>query len=140
MQRTLPIFGTKPTSHTIALCVLTCGLYVIYRLYTLTLQTNPHIKNPIATWFVVAAVVIHLLSFISLAYFILASGSQQLLLFSKVMHVISSISHLIWIGKLRNRIHRLLGAEKGSSAWLNPFLSTFLHVIYIQYKINLAVL
>ena len=84
--------------------------------------------------FVVIAV--HLLSFISLITYFVIDGSSQLLITSKVLHVVSSLFHFVWIMKVRNRINEINRAVKGDVNWLRPFLSTFLHVIYMQYKIN----
>jgi len=130
------IFKSESILKTAALCVLTFGLYVIYRLFHLTKSVNGNVKNSIPRWFVFSAITVHLISFFSLVIFFVTSGSQELLIFSKAMHVISSIFHVIWLIKVRNRINQLIGVEKENNLWLNPFLSTLFHVIYIQHKIN----
>jgi len=130
------VFETKSMIQVIVLCIITFGLYVVFRLFTLTAQASPHIKNPIPSWFIVSAISVHLISFFSLVYFFIGNGSYELFVFSKAMHVISSLFHVIWLIKIRNRINSISGGQKGSQVWLNPFLSTFFHVIYIQYKIN----
>ena len=130
------IFEVKSLVKTIALCVFTFGLYVIYRLFTLTSQVNVNVGKTISRLFVISAIVVHLISFFGLIIYFTANGSPELLIFSKLMHVVSSIFHVTWLIKIRNRINLATGVEKGSKFWLNPFLSSFLHVIYIQYKIN----
>ena len=37
---------------------------------------------------------------------------------------------------IRNRINQISGSNKGDTLWLNPFITSILHVIYIQHKIN----
>lgn len=129
------IFEVKSLAKTIALCVLTFGLYVIYRLFILTNQVNGNVRRPISHWFVISAISVHLISLFSLIIYF-AIKNPELLIFSKVMHLISSIFHVTWLIKIRNRINLVSGVGKGSKFWLSPVLSSFLHVIYIQYKIN----
>lgn len=50
------IFEVKSVAKTIAFCVFTFGLYVIYRLFTLTKQLNGNVEKPISPWFVVSAI------------------------------------------------------------------------------------
>jgi hypothetical protein len=130
------IFESQSVAKIITLCMLTFGLYVIYRLFTLTKEVNGNVNNIIPTWFTFSAITIHLISFISLVIFFTTNGTQELLIFSKAMHVLSSIFHVTWLIKVRNRINKISGVKKGSECWLNPILSSFFHVIYIQYKIN----
>ncbi|RYV01693.1 hypothetical protein SOPP22_15125 [Shewanella sp. OPT22] len=129
-------FKVKPITHVITLCVFSFGLYVVFRLYQLSKIANHKVKDSISNWFMGTAIIIHLLSFGSLVAFFLIDGSQNLLIASKMLHVISSLFHFIWIMKLRNRINDISGAKKGDEPWLRPFLSTFFHVIYMQHKIN----
>ncbi|MDP4537479.1 DUF4234 domain-containing protein [Alkalimonas collagenimarina] len=130
------IFETKSVKRTIALCVFTFGIYVIYRLFLLTRQVNRNVKEPISSWFVASAVSVHLISLFGLIIYFTAIGNPDLLLFSKLMHLVSSIFHITWLIKIRNRINLLTGVGERSKFWLNPVLSSFLHVIYFQYKIN----
>ena len=123
-----------------ALCILTFGLYVIFKLYIFSNQVNKAVTEPIPPWFMHTAIVIHLISFISLVIFFSTDGAQALLILSKVMHAVSSVFHLIWIIKVRNRINNINHVKKGHKLWLNPVLSSFLHVIYLQYKINQSIL
>ncbi|WP_229377312.1 DUF4234 domain-containing protein [Shewanella woodyi] len=136
MKNIKNIFHSNSIPKTITFCVLTFGIYVIYQLFTLTRIVNENVVNPIPQWFSISAITIHLISYFSLIIFFVASGSQELLIFSKAMHVISSIFHITWLIKVRNRINQIIGAKKGGDLWLNPILSSFLHVIYIQHKIN----
>lgn len=130
------VFESKSVAKTIAMCALTFGLYVIYRLFALTKKVNGSVRNPISSWFVISAVSVHLISLFSLIIFFTAKGNPELLIFSKLMHLVSSIFHVTWLIKVRNRINLITGVGKESKFWLNPVLSSVLHVIYIQYKIN----
>lgn len=131
-----PLFETKSVLRTVALCIFTVGLYVVYRLLTLTFVINQNVKHTISLKFAYAAVVIHLVSFVSIVIYFTTSAPPELLVFSKVMHAVSSVFHLVWIVKVKNRIEALTSAKTNTNTNLNPFLSAFLHVIYFQYKIN----
>ncbi len=37
---------------------------------------------------------------------------------------------------VRNRINLITGAKKGDNIWLSPFITSVLHVIFMQHKIN----
>ncbi|MGO2373214.1 MAG: hypothetical protein ACTH5C_12750, partial [Pseudoalteromonas prydzensis] len=37
---------------------------------------------------------------------------------------------------VRNRINLIAGSNKGDNLWLNPFITSIFHVIYMQHKIN----
>ena len=129
-------FENKSIALVTILCIATFGLYVIYRLYQLTTVINHRVINGISTLFVWSAISIHLTSLLMLAYYFLYSAPAELLILAKVMHLISSIFHVIWIFKVKNRINEINNAYKGNSLWLKPFLSAFFHVIYFQMKIN----
>jgi len=131
-----PLFETKSVLQTIALCIFTVGLFVVYRLLTLTFVINQNVKHTISLKFAYSAVAIHLVSFVSIVIYFTTDAPPELLVFSKVMHAVSSVFHLVWIVKVKNRIDALTSAKTNTDTNLNPFLSAFLHVIYFQYKIN----
>lgn len=133
-------FEVDSVVKTTSLCILTVGLYVIFKLYIFSNKVNKKVTSPISTWFMNTAVVVHLISFFSLLIFFGIEGHQELLIFSKLMHVLSSIFHLTWIFKVRNRINIINHVKKGNKLWLNPILSSFFHVIYMQYKINQSII
>ena len=35
-----------------------------------------------------------------------------------------------------NRMNMIAGVKKGDKLWLNPYITSIFHVIYMQYKIN----
>jgi len=131
-----PPFEARSVSQTIALCVFTVGLFVVYRLLTLTLAINKNTSHTISLKFAYSAVFIHLVSFISIVVYFTTNASPELLIFSKIMHAVSSVFHLVWIIKVKNRINIIAKAKTDADTKLNPLLSAFLHVIYFQYKIN----
>ncbi len=132
------IFERASVVKTITLSMLTFGLYVVYKLYDLSLKLNPKVVSPISKWFMNTSLAITLVSYAGFLVYFSTDASQQLLITFKLIHVVSSAFHLVWILKVRNRINEVSAAEKGSKVWLHPFMSTFFHVIYMQYKINEA--
>jgi hypothetical protein len=134
------IFEVVSVNKIILLCILSFGMYVIFKLYTFSNKVNKKVASPISNFFMHTAIVIHLISFISLLIFFGIDGSQELLIFSKLMHVLSSIFHITWIIKVRNRINIINSVMKGNKLWLNAILSSLFHVIYMQYKINESIL
>jgi hypothetical protein len=139
MSRVTDAFEEKSVFIVVALCVLTFGLYVIYRLYQLTNIVNLLTRNPISKSFVWTAISVHLMSLLGLIYYFLFPAPTEILVGAKLLHLLSSLFHVIWIIKVRNRVNTINNVKKGSKLWLNPFLSGFFHVIYIQHKINQSI-
>ena len=52
------------------------------------------------------------------------------------IHILSSVFDIVWIIMVRNRTNLISGSNKGDKLWLNPFITSIFHVIYMQYKIN----
>jgi hypothetical protein len=130
------LFEYKSVSRTIGLCIVTFGFYVIYRLYKYSVKIRTINHNWISNTFMYLVVVVHCVSFGSLVMHFSNIGPEHILIFSKFMHLFSSVFHVVWLLRVRNEINKLNGLKKGDSNWLNPILSSFLHVIYMQYKIN----
>lgn len=133
------LFEEKSIVTVLALCVFSFGTYVVYRLWQLTEILNSTIKSHISKAFTSTAISIHILSLLGLAYYFLFPAPAALLVTAKVLHLISAVFHIVWIIKVRNRINRINKASKGNYLWLDPFLSSFFHVIYFQYKINQSI-
>ena len=132
-------FAPKSVIKTLILCIITFGFFVSCRLYTLTKNVNPRINNPIPSWFMLSGLLVHLLSLVGITAYFSFHASHDILFYCKILHIVSSLYHVVWLFKIRNRINTLNKAKKGSSIWLNRLYITFLHVIYIQYKINQSV-
>ncbi len=133
------LFKEKSIVAVLALCVFSFGTYVVYRLWQLTEILNSTLKSHISKAFTSTAISIHILSLLGLAYYFLFPAPAALLVTAKVLHLISAVFHIVWIIKVRNRINRVNKASKGTHLWLDPFLSSFFHVIYFQYKINQSI-
>ncbi|WP_138586910.1 hypothetical protein [Pseudoalteromonas sp. S558] len=52
------------------------------------------------------------------------------------IHVVSSIFDVTWVIMVRNRINLIVGSNSDDKLWLNPFITSIFHVIYMQHKIN----
>ncbi len=130
------VFKEKSVVAVLALCVFTLGLYVIFRLWQLTKILNSRTESHISKAFTTTAISIHLVSLFGLIYYFLFSATTALLITAKLLHLLSAIFHIVWIIKVRNRINCINNASKGNALWLDPFLSSFFHVIYFQHKIN----
>lgn len=133
------VFKEKSVAAVVALCVFTFGLYVIFRLWQLTKILNSRIENHISKAFTSTAISIHLISLLGLIYYFLFPAPIALLITAKLLHLLSAIFHIVWIIKVRNRINSINNVPKGNALWLDPFLSSFFHVIYFQHKINQSI-
>ena len=133
------VFKEKSVFAVLALCVFTFGLYVIFRLWQLTKLLNSRTESHISKAFTTTAISIHLVSLFGLIYYFLFSATTTLLITAKLLHLLSAIFHIVWIIKVRNRINSINNASKGNALWLDPFLSSFFHVIYFQHKINQSI-
>lgn len=130
------VFETDSVFKTLALCVLTLGAYLIYKLYRFTSQLNQHTQLKISKLFITTAIVLFVTSSGSLIYSLINYHDLSILKSSIGIHVISSAFDITWIVMVRKRINLLAGTHKGDNLWLNPFMTSIFHVIYMQYKIN----
>ena len=133
------VFKEKSVAIVLALCVFTFGLYVIFRLWQLTKILNSKTESSISKAFTSAAISIHFISLLGLIYYFLFPAPTALLITAKLLHLLSTIFHIVWIIKVRNRINSFNNVSKGNTLWLDPFLSSFFHVIYFQHKINQSI-
>jgi hypothetical protein len=139
MLKTADAFYKKSVFTVLALCVITFGMYVILRLWQLTKIVNSKSENYIPPAFTISAVSIHIISLVGLVYYLTFPAPTEILIITKALHLLSSIFHIVWIIKVRNRINTINRATKGNKLWLNPFLSGLFHVIYFQHKINQSI-
>ncbi|KTD98219.1 hypothetical protein [Pseudoalteromonas sp. H71] len=130
------VFETDSILKTLALCVLTLGTYLIYKLYRFTSQLNQHAQLKIPKLFITTAIVLFVTSSGNLIYSLVNYHDLSILKSSIGIHVISSAFDITWIVMVRKRINLLAGTHKGDNLWLNPFMTSIFHVIYMQYKIN----
>ena len=139
MSQSNSVFKEKSLIAVLALCVFSFGLYVIFRLWQLTNILNSKTENHISKVFTTITISIHSVSLLGLIYYFLFPAPATLLLTAKLLHLLSTIFHIIWIIKVRNRINRINNVSKGNTLWLDPILSSFFHVIYFQHKINQSI-
>jgi uncharacterized membrane protein len=130
------IFEVDSVAKTLALCVLTIGAYLIYKLYQFSNSINQQTEHKISNFFIVITIILFIISLGSLTYGLVNWDDPTILRGSIVIHVVSSMFDVIWIMMVRNRINLITGANRGDKLWLNPFITSIFHVIYMQYKIN----
>jgi len=130
------IFEVDSVPKTLALCVLTLGSYLIYKLYRFSSQINQHTELKISKVFITTTIVLFTISLSSLIYGLVNFHDLTILKSSIGIHIISSVFDVTWIIMVRNRINLIAGSNKGDKLWLNPFITSIFHVIYMQHKIN----
>jgi hypothetical protein len=130
------IFEVDSVPKILALCVLTIGAYLIYKLYHFSSQINQHTELKISKIFITTSIVLFTISFGSLIYGLANFHDLAILKTSISIHIVSSVFDVTWIIMVRNRINLIAGSKKGDKLWLNPFITSIFHVIYMQYKIN----
>ena len=130
------IFETDSVLKTVVLCVLTIGSHLIYKLYRFTSQINLHTELKIPNLFITTTIVLFIISLGSLIYGLANYHDLAILKSSIGIHAISSAFDVTWIVMVRNRINLLADSNRGDKLWLNPFITSIFHVIYIQHKIN----
>ncbi len=129
-------FEVDSVVKALVLCVLTLGCYLIYKLYRFSTQINQHTQLKISNSFIVITISLFIISLASLLYALPNIHDANVFRSLVGIHVISSIFDVTWIIMVRNRINKISGAKKGDKLWLNPFITSIFHVIYMQYKIN----
>jgi hypothetical protein len=130
------IFEVDSVPKTLALCVLTIGAYLIYKLYHFSSQINQHTELKISKVFITTSIVLFTISFGSLIYGLANFHDLAILKTSISIHIVSSVFDVTWIIMVRNRINLIACSKKGDKLWLNPFITSIFHVIYMQHKIN----
>lgn len=130
------IFEVDSVIKTTALCILTIGSYLIYKLYHFSSQINQHTGLRISKLFIYTAIFLFTISFVSLIYSLINFHDPTILRSSIGIHVISSVFDVTWIIMVRNRINLIMASDRGDKLWLNPFITSIFHVIYMQHKIN----
>lgn len=130
------IFKEDSVFKTVILCMLTLGGYLIYKLYTFSVQINENTELKISKLFITITILLFTVSLITLAVGLSYLPEKQILINSLGLHVISTIFDISWILMVRNRMNLITGAKKGDLLWLDPLKTSLLHVIYMQHKIN----
>ena len=130
------IFEVDSVIKTTALCILTIGSYLIYKLYHFSSQINQHTELRISKLFIYTTIFLFTFSFVSLVYSLINFHDPTILRSSIGIHVISSVFDVTWIIMVRNRINLIMASDRGDKLWLNPFITSIFHVIYMQHKIN----
>lgn len=130
------IFEVDSVLKTLALCILTIGSYLIYKLYRFSNQINQHTELKISNIFISITVFLFTVSLVSLIYGLVNFDDLAILKSSIGIHMVSSVFDVAWIIMVRNRINLISGSNKGDKLWLNPLVTSIFHVIYMQHKIN----
>ncbi|MBA6352704.1 hypothetical protein [Colwellia sp. BRX9-1] len=130
------VFDIASVAKILVLCILSMGSYLIYKLYLLSKQINKHTALKISKTFIFITIFLYIISFSTLIHALVNWQEPGILNFTLGFHIISSIFDITWIIMVRNRINLIAGANKGDKLWLNPFITSLLHVVYMQHKIN----
>jgi len=130
------IFEVDSVIKTLVLCILTIGSYLLYKLYQYSKQINKHTELKISNIFILITISLFTISLASLIHLLANWQDPVILKISIGIHVVSTIFDVTWIIMVRNRINLISGSNKGDRLWLNPFITSIFHVIYMQYKIN----
>ena len=130
------VFEVDSVVKTLAFCILTIGSYLIYKLYRFSSRINTHTELKISNIFIFITILLFIISFGSLIHVLVNWGDPIILNISIGIHAISTVFDIVWVIMVRNRINLIAGFNKGDKLWLNPFITSILHVIYMQHKIN----
>lgn len=122
------------TWYVLGLMILTLGLYYPYWLYTRTEVINRVHNRPIAMNTVIAILVLYALSQVLSFMDGFYSGEYQMQ--AGIIGLLSAIANLYWVFMVRNRINEMAEAPTPQGYWLSGIITFFLHVLYMQYKIN----
>jgi hypothetical protein len=130
------IFEIDSVVKILALCLLTIGSYLIYKLYCFSKQINLNTDLKIPNLFMGIDIVLFALSLGRLFYGLANFHDTTILTSSVGIHVVSSAFDITWIIMVRNLINIIAGSTKKDKLWLNSFITSIFHVIYMQHKIN----
>jgi hypothetical protein len=140
-NRSAPAFRQEPVAVTIALTLLTLGLYVPWWLYRQTRVIHAHAGTALLPmWLVHAGMVSGIVSFgIGVTVLLGAGGSggppgpDPLL---QTVNLVANVVVITWVFLVRHGINGLARAKPGDADWVNLGFTILLSLIYVQYKIN----
>jgi len=135
-KKLIKVFEEDSVIKNLVLCILTIGSYLIYKLYRFSSQINEHTELRISKLFMCIAIILFTISLGSLIHVLANWHDSVILNISIGVHATSTVFDITWIIMVRNRINLIAGSNKGDKLWLNPFITSILHVVYMQHKIN----
>ncbi|WP_019605068.1 DUF4234 domain-containing protein [Teredinibacter turnerae] len=112
--------------------LITLGIYSFYWLFSRTRQINPVIENPISPLFMGATLGLYIVGFASN----IPLNNPIVTMVLSFLSVAGSIMFVVWAFRLRSRIHQVANISASDPSRINPVLTFFFSVIYLQYKIN----
>jgi hypothetical protein len=140
MQKGLKeVFDIDSVIKVLVLCILTMGSYLLYKLYRFSSQINQNTELKISEVFIYTTLLLFTLSLGTLLFDLVYFQNLTVSTRSIGIHIVSSVFDVTWIMMVRHRINLISGSKKGDDLWLNPLITSFFHVIYMQHKINLGV-
>ncbi|WP_141215613.1 DUF4234 domain-containing protein [Hahella sp. CCB-MM4] len=121
----------------VALSMLSFGLYFAYWMYSRSQMLNRQLGASGISMGLMNFSVSAFLVYVGVALFAQSNPERvDMLMLYDMFALICNILFLVWIFKIRNRLHLLLGVSRGHKYWCNAFLTFLFNAFYIQYKIN----
>lgn len=127
--------------------VITLGIYFAYYIKRQTAVINDHIEenekisNLLVNLIIVVSYINTLL--VVAPFVIVVTGGYltdsypiTLITNSGIFDIIYSVSYIMWGVKAKNRMNKLLSAEKGSDYWFSTLWSVVFTSFYFNFKIN----
>lgn len=135
------------TLKLIFLGIVTLGIYFAYYIKKQTTIINDQIEeNEIISNLLVNIILVvsYINTFLVISPFVIvATGGYlndthpiSLITNSGIFDIIYTIAFIIWGVKAKNRMNKLLSAEKKSDYWFSTFWSVVLTSLYFNFKIN----
>ncbi len=121
----------------VMLTLITFGIYMVYWMYNRTMIVNRQVGSEgIPMAFISLAVT----AFVVCIGFDIALRQEptrmDLMLVYLVFALICNILFLVWIFKIRNRLHLMMQISKDHPYWCKTIWTFLFLAFYIQYKIN----
>jgi len=131
-------FPRFSTFAAILLTIFTYGIYWPYWLYSRCRRLSSVTKDNVNPYVIGAMLALFALSFTGgIASNFVRDGAFAIA--SALLNLGYWIASLVCLFSFRNCYNRLIGAEPGNRHWLGVIATFFLHIFYIQYKINVAI-
>ena len=122
----------------VLLSFVTLGLYGVYWLYTRSQVINEELHDEgISNAFIYSAMIIYILAATVGNFLNFAVGEDSpLTLLASLLSLIGTVMVIMWVFKIRGKMHQILGSDRGGELWFGPIKTFFFNVLYMQYKIN----
>ncbi|WP_020409074.1 DUF4234 domain-containing protein [Hahella ganghwensis] len=121
----------------VALTMLSFSMYFVYWMFTRSQILNRQLGTAGISLGLMNLAVSAFFVYVGVYFYFQANPERgDLLMVTNIFALICQVLFLVWIFKIRNRLHLVMGVTRGHRYWCNALLTFLFNAFYVQYKIN----